>query len=139
MIRQVIKEDLVKINEYSKLFNYSITEYDLTNHPFSKYLVVLDENDIVGFLDYGIYYDRAEINYIYIEENYRRKGHATSLIKCLVDECISNKYLNITLEVNENNSKAIDLYKKNGFELVARRNNYYKNDSALLMIRKFGE
>ena len=40
------------------------------------------------------------------------------------------------LEVNENNEKAIKLYKKNGFEEISVRKNYYGNhQNALIMFK----
>ena len=42
---------------------------------------------------------------------------------------------NVMLEVNENNIPAISLYKKNKFEIINKRNNYYGSDAALIMKR----
>ena len=39
------------------------------------------------------------------------------------------------LEVNEHNKEAINLYKKNGFVEINRREKYYGNDDALIMKR----
>ena len=39
----------------------------------------------------------------------------------------------ILLEVAENNIKAINLYKKYGFEIISRRKKYYKEFDALIM------
>ena len=44
-----------------------------------------------------------------------------------------NKFL---LEVNENNVKALKLYKKTGFEKIFVRKNYYgNNEDAIIMIK----
>ena len=44
-----------------------------------------------------------------------------------------NKFL---LEVNENNIKALKLYKKIGFEEISKRKNYYgKNEDAIIMMK----
>jgi len=139
MIRTVRKEDLNKINEFTKYFNYEINVDDLNNHPFSKYILLEIDDKIIGYLDYSIYYNRIEINYIYIENSYRNKGYASLLLNYITNECIKNNYINITLEVSEKNISAINLYKKNNFLVASRRTNYYKDADALLMIREFGE
>ena len=69
--------------------------------------------DIKGILVYELIYDRAEIDYIIVDENYRRKGIATKLLNYL--ETNNNLY-NITLEVRESNIDAIKFYEKNGFK-----------------------
>ena len=64
----------------------------------------------------------------------RNQGFAKLLLKELIN--ISKKYKcnTITLEVNENNKPAIQLYEIFGFKEVGKRKNYYKNgDTAILM------
>ena len=55
----------------------------------------------------------------------------------LIEYSNNNNIINITLEVNENNISAINLYKKYKFDLVSKREKYYKANDAILMIRKF--
>ena len=50
----MIKE---RINEEINLNNYKITE-----NPFSKCLIYLENDNIIGFLDYSIIYEKIEIN-----------------------------------------------------------------------------
>ena len=45
-------------------------------------------------------------------------------------------YENITLEVNINNIKAINLYKKLDFKIIATRPNYYNGVDGYLMERR---
>ena len=89
---------------------------------------------IVGFIDYSIIYERAEINYIYVLESYQRQGIATKLLNNMFNNL--ENVINITLEVNENNNKAINFYKKNGFEIVSKRANYYKDGAAAYLMMK---
>ena len=45
---------------------------------------------------------------------------------------------NISLEVNENNNAAIELYKKFNFEIVGCRKKYYNGkDNAIIMTKMF--
>lgn len=118
------------LDELKLLLNNFNTD---SNNVFVKRYCYLIDNHVVGFIDYSIYYDRAELNYIVVDELYRRKGIASSLIKYMIDDAKKNKCINITLEVNEHNLSAINLYKKYNFIQVAVRKNYYKDAQALLL------
>ena len=105
---------------------------DLDNNPFGNYLLLVEDNEIIGYLYYSDIYDRVEINQIEIKTNHRRNGKATMLMNKLIDD--TNK--SITLEVNKNNIPALNLYKKFDFNEVAIRKNYYNGVDGILMERK---
>lgn len=134
MIRKVLKEDLKYINEKIEFFNENkINLYDITEHPFSKYYVYVNNQNIIGFINYSIYYDRAELNYIWVKEEYRNKKIASKMMEYMLEECENLK--NITLEVRADNL-AIKLYKKYDFKKVAIRKMYYGKEDAILMLRE---
>ena len=121
----MIKEtnDLELINSFLAFFDTTID-----NNPFRKYLVYNNE----AILVYSLIYDRLEIDYIYVKEEYRNKGIASKLL-----EYLFNKYdYSCTLEVRVDNQAAINLYQKLGFEIVSKREKYYKDIDAYLMMRK---
>ncbi len=105
---------------------------------FSNCLVYEFENKIIGFIIYSIIYERAEIVDIIIEDSFRRKKFGFKLLNKVIDECLENNCINITLEVNENNQAALDFYYNVGFKIVARINHYYSNgqEDAYLMEKK---
>ena len=119
------------IEELSKVFD--IKKYD---NPFYKILVLKRSNAIIGYLSFFIIYDRIEIEYIYIDSNYRRCGYANNLLKKLDDIAKKNNCTNITLEVDVENRAAINLYKKNDFIVAAVRKKYYGKNDGYLMIKK---
>jgi len=122
MIREINKNDIEYIN--------NLTDYKLTNNIFSSCLVYV-ENNIIAFLDYSIMYEKIEINYIYVKEEYRRLKIASKLLEYLINNNQDKE--NITLEVDVNNFNAINLYKKFNFKQVAIRKNYYNKTDAYLM------
>lgn len=124
MIEKINDKSLIE-ETFNKIFNQ-----DLKLNIYSN-ILIYKEDKILGFLIYDLIYDRCEIEYIGVLEEYRNKHIASKLMEYLID-----KYNNISLEVNVNNIKAINLYKKYGFKEVATRKNYYKNEDALLMIRE---
>ena len=109
-----------------------IENYFHIKNPFnvySKVIVYKQDNDIKGILVYDEIYDRIEIDYILVLEEYRKKGIGTELLKYF------NNNQNISLEVRKSNIVAIEFYKKNGFRVVAKREKYYNGEDALLMCR----
>ena len=134
MIREININEFDKANKLLEEFNYKLTK-DSFNNDFLRVLVYYDY-DIVGVLVYDLIYDRAEIDYIIVDENYRNKGIATSLLKYLEK---NNNLKNITLEVRNSNIKAINFYLKNGFLKSTVRRNYYNNEDGILMIKNLGD
>ena len=134
MIREIEEKDFIQVNELLKNFNYELNKESFDN-DFLKTLVY-EDGLINGVLVYQYIYNRAEIDYIIVDNNYRKIGIATKLLKYLED---SYKLDNITLEVRESNKSAINFYLKNGFKEVTRRKNYYKDEDGILMIKNLGE
>lgn len=134
MIREFADADLKQVNKLLSIFNYSV---NLNNRNDFFNVIVYEKNDIIGVLIYDKIYDRVEIEYIAVDQNYRKHGIATSML-----EYVENKYddiENITLEVRCSNEPAIKFYLKNGFNKVTVRKNYYDNEDGILMIKKLGE
>lgn len=132
MVRYYNDNDLFFLNYVLEEFKVDFDS--IKGNPFSK-IIIYDDGIKKGVLIFSIYYDRAELDYIYVCDNFRRSGIAFSLMKFMIDECASLN--NITLEVDINNIGAINLYKKFGFNIVATREKYYNNgNSAYLMERK---
>ena len=121
------------IDEYISEILYIEELYkDLDNNPFGKYLLLIEGNEIIGYLYYSDIYDRIEINQIEIKSIHRKCGKATQLM----NELINNTNKSITLEVNKNNIPALNLYKKFNFNEVAIRKGYYNGVDGILMERK---
>ena len=133
MVRFYNNEETSFLNDLLSSFNSVI---DLDSNPFYKCLVY-DDGTIKGCLVFEQIYERIELDYIIVNNNYRRYGIASKLLEFLIEYSKSNCISNITLEVNESNIAALNLYKKYGFGIVSSRKNYYKNKNAILMIRKF--
>ena len=124
-------KDINIINEKLSNFNTSVKEIGV----YTKYYSYIENDLIVGFLSFDLIYDRAEINYIFVEKDYRQQGIATKLLNYMLDIC-DKECKNITLEVKESNKSAIKFYLKNGFIEVARREKYYQDEDGILMIKE---
>ena len=129
MIRNITDKDLFEVNKLLQIFNVEYSE-----NEFRNVLVYEENNVIVGVLVYLLIYDRAEIEYIVVKDEYKNKGIGSKLLKY-----IEKDIKNITLEVRESNTTAINFYKKNGYSIVSTRHNYYKDEDGYLMIKNLGE
>ena len=119
----IINKNFAKLYQIEKLINSS---YDSLFGYYKKEL-------LVGFIHINKMYETIDIINIVVDEKYRRKGIATSLITYILNNFTDVE--KIMLEVNEHNEKAINLYLKNGFKEINRRPKYYGSDTAIIMER----
>lgn len=111
------------INPNFKVDGWYETKVNLDNNCL---LLCEENNEIVGFLygfiDDAIFIEKeAILDALFVKEEYRSKGIATSLIEEFKNWCKENKvkYLNVNV-INEN-TQAFKLYQKNGFKVEASR------------------
>ena len=105
----------------------------IDDNPFSRYVEYVEDGKVIAKMKYSIIYDRMEIDDILVKEEYRNKGIGSKLMGYLVSIAISEKVINITLEVRKSNEVARNMYKKFGFREVALRKFYYGNEDGILM------
>lgn len=79
------------------------------------YLILIDSIDVYEIFEIAVHHD------------FKRLGYASELINQIPND------KEVFLEVNEKNKSALGFYHKNGFKIVSKRKNYYKNDSAIIM------
>ena len=133
MIKELDKLDIISITELNSNFNYVLKNVskDLSDNPFSHYLLFIEDNKIVGYLNYYLIYDRIEIANFNVLEEYQNKGIGTKLLDYLIKKYTD--IVNITLEVRCDNIKAIHLYEKMGFIKKAIRKGYYNGVDGILL------
>lgn len=125
-------EDTLQEN-FDNFWNYRIlkSEFDNIN---SKYIVAKENNEIVGFAGIMIIEDSCDIMNIVTRKDKRHTGIASLMLNSLISIAKSKKLSQITLEVNEKNYLAINLYNKFHFKNIGIRKKYYNNrDNAIIM------
>ena len=128
-------EDILQV-EFDEFWTPSILKSELENN-LSKYIVAKKENQIVGFAGIIILPDDVEITNIVTRKNERKKGIGKLLLDKLIQMAFELKK-DISLEVNEENLEAINLYKKANFKEVGIRKKYYNGiKDAIIMTKKF--
>ena len=133
MIREITDNDREKIYEIIKK---EFKNNYLKDNPFTKWYIYELNNEIVGFINIDIIYEKAEIEYIYVVEKWRKNKVATKLLEKTEKDLINKKVSTITLEVNVNNFSAIKFYEKNEYKKINIRKHYYGNDDAYLMLKE---
>ena len=133
MIREITDNDRKKIYEIIKK---EFKNNYLKDNPFTKWYIYELNNEIVGFINIDIIYEKAEIEYIYVVEKWRKNKIATKLLEKAEKDLINKRVSTITLEVNVNNFSAIKFYEKNKYKKINIRKHYYGNDDAYLMLKE---
>lgn len=123
--------------DFDDFWNFKIFKEELANNN-SMYLVLRYENEIVSFGGIKIILDEADIMNIVTKKDKRNQGFAKFLLNELITIAEEQNCKTITLEVDEDNLPAINLYKDFDFKEVGKRKNYYKNgNTAILMTYTF--
>lgn len=103
---------------------------------FSRFYVMEDDGDIIGFAVAWVVADEIQLNDIGIRRDRRRRGLATQLLDRIIgDMRNTHRPVKIVLEVSEYNDAARLFYGKNGFVETGRRACYYDSIDAILMER----
>ncbi len=99
-------------------------------------IYVFEEEEIKGFISFRILYERAELNYLYVDLKYRNQNIASTLLDTMYTVLKDKNVKTVTLEVSVQNPCAIHVYEKMGFKQIGQRKNYYNGVDALLMIKE---
>jgi dTDP-4-amino-4,6-dideoxy-D-galactose acyltransferase len=105
-----------KNNEFKKLYHKWVLRYTADN----KNIIFKRINNIIaGFVLYSIYKETIHIELISVSDNFQGRGIASELIK--ETELIGNKNncKNIQVVTQGNNIPAVNLYRKNKFNIIS--------------------
>ena len=137
-LSQMTHEDLKSIkdilySDFDNFWTYEVLKDELSSE-ISKYFVCKINDIVVGFCGIKIILDTAEIMNIVIKKDFRGQGLSNQLLSYVINICKQLNIKSINLEVNVENTIAINLYKKYNFVKVGLRKKYYDNTTdALLM------
>ena len=127
----------ILIDDFDDFWTYDILQEEL-NNPNSEYFVAKLENNILGFAGIWKSVDDVHITDIVVKKSNRQNGIGSKLLEKLIQTAKMQNFKSITLEVNEHNLPAINLYLKYGFKNVGFRKKYYGNkDNAIIMTKFF--
>ncbi len=128
---------------HQKAFGQTIWSRDALvnelNMNYAIYYVAYRGNKILGFVGTWFVVDEMQIHSLAVDENFRGKKIAESLIAVCMDTALENNTSRAILDVRESNIPAQNLYKKLGFKQVGIRKQYYpdKENALLLSVDNF--
>ena len=122
------------IVDFDDFWTFNILKSEILSNN-SKYIVIKNDSEILGFAGIKIILDEADIMNIVVKKAYRNKKIGSLLLDSLVKLSKKLSIKSITLEVNEKNLVAFHLYEKFGFKKVGIRKNYYNNENAIIMTK----
>jgi len=99
------------------------------------YVITLDDQ-VIGYIGRSYFLEEAEVLNFVIDGAFQHQGFGQLLFDYMIEKMPGVK--KITLEVRKSNQKAINFYKKNGFQEIFVRKAYYKNgEDAILLLKEF--
>ncbi|WP_413304473.1 ribosomal protein S18-alanine N-acetyltransferase [Bacillus sp. 1P10SD] len=108
---------------------------ELHNNKFAVYIVLEEENQIIGYCGTWVVIDEAHVTNVAIMPGYRGKKLGEALMTKLMSIARELGARSMTLEVRVTNHVAQSLYRKLGFQNGGIRKNYYSDnqEDALVM------
>lgn len=107
------------------------------NNETAHFLVALTNNKVIGYIGVHEICGEAYITNVAVFPEYRRLGIGETLIDAATSGAKARNCDFISLEVRISNVPAIELYKKEGYNIVGQRKNFYSNptEDAYIMTR----
>lgn len=128
-IKQPVDEDLqaalnIAVNSFSDPWSLASMKECLHSDNYVFLAVYVDAN-LIGYIILQVIIDEAQLVNIAVDDKYRRRGYASTLIDKALDLLKSYGYVSCVLEVRVSNSGAIALYRSLGFEKLGIRKDFY--------------
>ena len=101
------------------------------------YVLRTPEYAVAAFCAFWLIVDQAHINNLAVRPELRGRGLGTQLLEAVSAEAAHLGAVELTLEVRESNTPALQLYKKAGFTQEAVRKNYYSNPVEDALVLRF--
>ena len=105
-------------------------------HASSGLVVALERERILGFVQFRVILDAAELDYIAVRSDARGAGVAQLLMQALIEQTKLHRVQKILLEVGVKNLAARSLYEKFLFAQIGKREKYYSGVEDALVMEK---
>jgi len=140
-LRPADERDIREVMAVEKMSFASPWSIDSFRHelynPVSYFYIIEIQRKLTGYIIFWIFEDESHIANIAIHSDFRKKGYGEYLLEWTIEFVREKGAKTITLEVNEKNIAARNLYEKLGFKCVGRRVKYYENRDDALMLTKY--
>jgi [ribosomal protein S18]-alanine N-acetyltransferase len=116
---------------------WSAAQYQRELESENSDILILIDVDAQAILAYGCVWaivDEAHITILAVHPEHRHRGFGQLMLWGLLQASVDRELARATLEVRVDNTAAIQLYEKFGFQVAGRRKKYYDNtDDALIL------
>lgn len=98
------------------------------------------EGELIAYAVAQTVLNEAEIVIVAVQDQYRNKGIAYSVLEHLQDNLIKKEITYCILEVRVSNEFAVRLYRNFGFKNIGIRKNFYRHplEDAYIMMKELG-
>ena len=125
---------------FSNPWSRDLLARELQNTNVSRVYVMHDSaGRLMAFCACWLVADELHINTLAVQQDERRRGHATRLLRFVFKEALAEGARAATLEVRRSNHAALVLYERLGFEIRGVRRDYYQKpeeDALVLWSRR---
>ena len=138
IIRKFNPNDLKRVNEIENMSfdqSYGINMFQQLYEMGVGFLVAEEDGYVIGYVIFWIKYEnQGHIISIAVDKNYRRLKAGTQLLVKAISILSLLRIDAIYLEVNENNTEAVEFYKTFNFKIDRVVPGYYENgEGAIIM------
>ena len=143
-VRSILPSDLdaildVERSAYDFPWSKNIFEKCL-DHEYNSSVLECDDQ-IVGYIIMLTVLQEAHILNFCIAPDFQRRRYGAFLLRTVIDHASSSGVKQFFIEVRQSNQAAINLYKKEGFQKVGLRKDYYpapagQREDALIFVNK---
>ena len=127
-------------NEYFQIHGDIVRKYDEYNDLDDPHIVILALNwgKPIACASFRLFdKDTIEIKRVYVKRRYRRKGIAYKLVKQLEKLAIEENFRYSVIETGKDNTAAIRLYEKMGYETIDNFGFFEGDDLCICMKKQF--
>lgn len=137
-IRSFIPQDLKRVHEIELMSfdqSYGVNMFKKLHDMGTGFLVAEENGYVVGYILFWIKHEyEGHIISLAVDKNYRKQKIGSKLLSkaiTILNTCDLDK---IVLEVNENNTAAINLYKNFNFKVDRVVPGYYNNNQGAIIM-----
>ena len=141
IIRRMTREDIpriVQIEQECFSLPWSEASFEDSLAREDTVFLVCEDAEVVGYVGMYLSFEEGEITNVAVTSSYRKRGCGQLLMEAIKEEAKARQAESIILEVRVSNAPAISLYKKQGFEQIAIRKNFYEHPTEDAIIMKVG-
>ena len=146
LVRKMILDDVAAVVEIEKQcfslpWSEKSFEDSITREDTIFLVCEVSENEqmhIAGYIGMYVSFDEASITNVAVSPEFRKNGCGAALVSAAKEAAKEAGAEMIFLEVRVSNEPAISLYRKNGFENLGIRKNFYEHPVEDAIIMKVG-